>query len=256
MNDTSLKSGPMATRCGINAINRPCQSLPRGTDIDLPVPRHPICHSPNEKIYIVDGDKGFLKEASEMLAWIGTPVACFDNPFEFQKAAPAMIVGCVILDVRIPQFDGPSLHNWLRSVHCIAPTVFLSATADVATAVECMRLGAHNFLLKPAKEAELSSAVISAISRSRMRYCEISNSGKIEEVLARLTPTERKVANLIARGYLTKQIAAMMERSENTVKIHRYRIMNKVGASSSAALVRMITMVGEKKTSPYENSML
>jgi FixJ family two-component response regulator len=256
MHDVMLKSGSMATKCGINAINRPCQSLARGNDMGLPVPRHPICHSPNEKIYIVDGDTNFLKEASEMLAWIGTPVACFDNPFEFQKAAPPMIVGCVILDVRIPQFDGPSLHNWLRSVHCIAPTVFLSATADVTTAVECMLLGAHNFLLKPAKEAELSSTVISAISRSRMRFCEISNSGKIEEVLSRLTPTERKVANLIARGYLTKQIAAMMERSENTVKIHRYRIMNKVGASSSAALVRMITMLNEKNKPSSEINML
>lgn len=191
-----------------------------------------------------------------MLAWIGTPIACFDNPFEFQKATPAMIVGCVILDVRIPQFDGLSLHNWLRSVHCIAPTVFLSATADVATAVECMRLGAHNFLLKPAKEVELSSAVISAISQSRMRYCNISNSGKIEEVLSRLTPTERKVANLIARGYLTKQIAVMMKRSENTVKIHRYRIMNKVGISSSAALVRMIAMLGDKKPNSADHDIL
>lgn len=248
MYEAVLRSGTMVTRCGINASNRPCQTMARINDVGLPVPRHPICHSPNEKIYIVDGDAGFLKEASDMLAWIGTPIACFDNPFEFQKAVQSVIAGCVILDVRLPQFDGPSLHNWLRSVHCIAPTIFLSATADVATAVDCMRLGAHNFLVKPAKEAELGTSVISAISRSRMRYCEMSNSGKIEEVLSRLTPTERKVANLIAKGYLTKQIAAMMERSENTVKIHRYRIMNKVGVSSSAALIRMITTLEDKRS--------
>ena len=241
MHELLSRNSAIAAKCGVNAISRPCQSLPRGADAGLPFPQHPICQSAGEKIYIIDGDRAVLEEVEAMLGWIGTPIECFDNPFEFQKALGPIVTGCVIMDLRMPKFDGRSLHRWLISRNCVAPVIFLSAAADVSTAVECMRLGAHDFLSKPPQESQLSSAVVSAIAHSRMRFCQISSASKITDLLDLLTPAEKKVAELIAKGYLTKQIASILDRSENTIKIHRYRILNKVGVSSSAALVRMMS---------------
>lgn len=232
-----------AAKCGISAMNRPCMLASREDDIGLPYPRNPICQTPGEKIYVVDDDPAFLEEVTELLGWIGTPVVSFDNPFDFQKGVTHPIAGCVILDIRMPAYDGVSLHRWLREVDCIAPVIFLSGSSNISTAVDCMKSGALDFLVKPVKETDLNAAVIAAISTSRKRFCEQSSTQYIRSLLDKLTPAERKVADCIAKGYLTKQIASMLDRSENTIKIHRYRILNKVGVTSSAGLVRLMSSV-------------
>lgn len=198
MHELLSRPSAVGAKCGVNAIGRPCQTSPRASVDGLSFPRHPICQSPGEKIYLIDSDHESLEEVKAALAWISTPIECFADPFEFQKTVVASITGCVVMDVRIPGFCGRSIQNWLKSRNCLIPIVFLSSVVDVVTAVECMREGAHDFLAKPPREADLSSAVVSAISQSRMRYCQIASASKVGGLLSNLTPAESKVAELIS----------------------------------------------------------
>jgi len=199
-----------------------------------------MCRSPGEAIYLIDDDADFLDEAAEQLSWIGVPVLTFSSAEDFQNEVRTPIVGCVLVDIRMPGVDGVSLHEWLRSIDCLASVVFLSGAANVSVAVDRMKAGAMDFLSKPLRETEIVAAVTRAISHSRMRYCMKESACAAAERLNQLTPAERRVAELISEGLVTKQIAAELGRSENTIKIHKQRIMNKIQNHSTVALMELM----------------
>lgn len=240
------RSAFVPARCGIKAIGRPCQAKEIGDLVGLPCPRNLICQSPAETIYIIDDDSDFLAEAAEQLNWIGAPVHVFNSAVAFQKAVSMPIVGCVLVDVRMPGIDGISLHDWLRSVDSLASVIFLSGAANISIAVDRMKAGALDFLMKPIREMELTSAVNNALARSRMRYCEAQSAATARDMLSALTPAELRVAALIAEGYVTKQIAAVLDRSENTIKIHKHKLMGKLGIISTTSLVRIMSFVDDR----------
>lgn len=237
-----LRNSLSAAECGIRAIGRPCQAKCKSAAVGLPHPRNPICRSPGEAIYVIDDDADFLEEVAEQLSWIGVPVSTFSSAVEFQNAIRGPIVGCVLVDIRMPTIDGISLHEWLRSIDCLASVVFLSGASNVSVAVDRMKAGALDFLVKPLRETELVAAVTNAISHSRMRYCTAESAKAAADLIGQLTPAEMRVAELISDGYVTKQIAALLDRSENTIKIHKHKIMNKIGANSTAALVKLMSI--------------
>jgi FixJ family two-component response regulator len=107
-----------------------------------------------------------------------------------------------------------------------------------------MRDGALEFLVKPVKQSQLRRALSSAIGTSRMRTCRRESVEEVARRVETLTPTEWRVAQFIAQGYVTKQIANILGRSENTTKIHRFRIFTKLGVSSAASLVKIVEMAG------------
>ena len=251
MDGIDLRNCLSAAACGIRAIGRPCQTKRINAPIGLPHPRNPVCQSPGEAIYVIDDDQDFLDEVAEQLNWIGVPVSTYTSAVDFQNAIRGPIVGCVLVDIRMPTIDGISLHEWLRSIDCLASVVFLSGASNVTVAVDRMKAGALDFLVKPLRETELVAAVTNAISHSRMRYCAAESARAATELFEQLTPAERRVAELISDGYVTKQIAALLDRSENTIKIHKHKIMSKIGANSTAALVKLMSItnpaVGQEK---------
>lgn len=248
-------SNQLDTGCGIQAFSRPCQVPQKTAASGIPYPQNPICKVHGETVYIVDDDKDLLEELKELVEWCGYSVRTFANPLEFQSEPVESLIGCVMLDLELPGADGMEIQSWLKLVAPDLPIIYISGTASVDTAVSCMRAGAVEFLSKPIRNSEMRRALNSAMGVMRKRHCRRLAVNDCATRVARLTPAERRVAELIAQGYVTKQVADLLGRSENTTKIHRFRIFNKLGVSSSASIVKIMEMANEANVRHVEGLM-
>jgi FixJ family two-component response regulator len=144
----------------------------------------------------------------------------------------------------MPGLNGLELQQLLATAGDQRAIVFITGHADVATSVRAMKAGAVDFLTKPFDEAQLLGAVGAAMERDRTGRQARAAVRAVEHRLARLTAREREVLDGVAAGRLNKQIAAGLGISEKTIKVHRARVMQKMGAASLADLVRMAGLVG------------
>lgn len=229
-----------ATACGQQGYMRPCQSRDRGQLPDAAYPLAKLCETTGEAIFVVDDDDMFRTDLVELVESLGyTAIGCA-TAAELQKLAPSYQSGCVLLDIRLPGQDGLAVQEWLNKTGIGLPVIFISGVQEVATIVHCMKAGAFEFLQKPIGEMALLRAINSAIGLSRKRHCQKVSARMVKSMVDSLTPTESIVATMISRGYPTKLIAAEMDRSENTVKIHRHRIFNKLKVNSAASVANLI----------------
>lgn len=208
-------------------------------------PLSPVCKVPAEAVHVVEDDLDAQAELAEMIRNFGFDVRLYATAHEFQLHAPDIDAGCVLLDVRLPGMDGVSLYERLRESGFSVPVIFLTGLEDVATAVSCMRAGAHDYIVKPAREIELRHAITGAIGNARMLHCKKHSRESLVEQIAKLTPAEHQVARMLCEGYITKQIASKLGRSENTIKIHRAKVMQKLRINSAAMLAHMFRMASE-----------
>ena len=151
---------------------------------------------------------------------------------------------CLVLDVRMPGLKGPGLQEALESRGACEQIVFLTGHGDVPTATRAMKEGAVDFLTKPFDDEELIEAVKRALRRGaeylRKRREKREARGRIDK----LTPREFEVLRLVVMGLLNKQIAAELHTAEKTVKVHRGRVMQKLGVTSVPDLVRVSERAG------------
>lgn len=233
------------TPCGIHAIGRPCQSSSI-RDQSTGHPINPICIAPDEAVHILSDQHGLADELAELVRRYGFDVQCHPSASDLQNDVLQKSSGCVVLNIGPSEMAGVQLFRRLKEMGCHLPVIFLSGVESVKAAVECMRAGAENYICKPASEAELRDAIVEAIAKSRTTFCRMSAREIAIKKIARLTPTELDVAKLLAAGHLTKKIAAMTNRSESTVKIHRARIMQKLEVTSPATIVHLFSMHYQK----------
>jgi FixJ family two-component response regulator len=145
---------------------------------------------------------------------------------------------CLVLDVSLPDINGLDLQSSMaRTDH--PPIVFISGHGDVPSSVRAMKAGAIDFLTKPWRDEDLLQAVRAALEQDRKQRRNKADMIELEGRLATLTPREREVLPLVARGLLNKQAAAQLGISEVTLQIHRGKVMQKMKAASLADLVRM-----------------
>ena len=230
------------TPCGIRAIGRPCQSLKQRGQL-TGHPMHPICIAPGEVVHILVEEWEAAIELAEMVRRHGFDVRRHATASAMKDAILGEKAGCIVLDVGPLQTEGFHLFRDLQELGCTLPVIFLSGIESVKTAVECMRAGAANYICKPANQLELRDALVDAMAKARISYCRLRAREIAIKKLKRLTPTELDVAKLLAAGHLTKKIAAMTNRSESTVKIHRARIMQKLEVASPATIVHLFDML-------------
>ncbi|MPW23174.1 response regulator [Paraburkholderia sp. CNPSo 3157] len=196
-------------------------------------------------VLVVDDDAPVREAILELLNSVGIVVKLFpsaqdllDELDEFNNGGPTD-ANCLILDVRMPGIGGLELQNRLRAVHFNVPIIFISAHGDVRMTVDAMKAGALDFLSKPFRSQDMLESVEAAIECDRRRR-EIECRQK--DLLVRylsLTPRERKILALVAKGLMNKQIAAELCVSEITIKANRSHLMQKMRAKSFAELVRM-----------------
>lgn len=194
----------------------------------------------NATVHIVDDDPSVLKAIARLLRAAGLRTATYGSADEFLAAHRATSAGCLVLDVAMPGIDGLALQQRLVADGCFLPVVFLTGHGDIPQSVRAMRSGAVDFLTKPVDDAALLGAVGAALERDRLTRVSNTEMADIRRRLATLTPRERQVLAGVAVGKQNKQIASELGVVEKTIKVHRAHVMEKMGARSLAALVRMV----------------
>jgi len=193
------------------------------------------------RVFIVDDDPAVVQTLGVLLRANGYQVEGFTSPDEFLERSPDVGLACLLLDLRLGDRSGIEVQGELRRRGFTLPIVFLSGQGDVPSTARAMREGALDFLVKPVEEPELLETLTRARMRALTQLEEQQARRAATERLARLTRREREVCDLIVRGLLNKQIAFELGASENTVKVHRARVMHKLGVDSVAALVQLLS---------------
>jgi len=192
-------------------------------------------------VHVVDDDPALRRSLRFLLESVEWKVQLHASAEEFLQAAggggePA----CVLLDIRMPAMSGLELQQVLHERGIAMPIVFMTGHADVSMAVQAMKSGAADFIEKPFKDQVALDAVAAAMRRSVEALQEQGIRAAAVRVLDALSPREREVAQLVARGQPNKAVASSLGISEKTVHIHRQRVMEKAGVSSAAELARLM----------------
>jgi FixJ family two-component response regulator len=191
-------------------------------------------------VYLVDDDPGVLKALSRLLRARGYEIKPYSSPQLFLEEHDVAVPGCAILDVSMPGLDGLELQRALTAAGgSHRPVVFVTGKGDIPTSVRAMKAGAIDFLTKPVKDKDLFEAVSSAEAvdaESRRLHSELES---MQAKVRTLTPREREVLTHVVAGRLNKQIAGDLGTVEKTIKVHRSRMMEKLGIRMVADLVRM-----------------
>jgi FixJ family two-component response regulator len=195
-------------------------------------------------IFIVDDDQDVCRALGRLLRSAGYLARMYGSSVEFLAAYDPEPPGCIILDVAMPEYDGLEVQRILRSSGSIHPIIFLTANGSIPCSVAAIRAGAINFLTKPFEEKPLFEAVNEALRINAAERQSAMTSRALADRLATLTPRERQVMEHVVRGRLNKQIAADLGTVEKTIKVHRGRVMQKMGARSLAELVQLANSVG------------
>lgn len=151
--------------------------------------------------------------------------------------------GCILLDLCLPDMSGLRVQAELDRQGCRTPVIMMSGHADTSTAVEAMKRGALDFLVKPLSSARLLEAINEAVARSERLSRHLADCDRLRARIAALSERERMVMDLVVEGKANKQVAAQLGLSQRTVESHRTRIMRKMGVDSLAQLARAVERV-------------
>jgi len=199
---------------------------------------------PGPKICVVEDDPSTNKALVRLLKTCGYAVSGFDNATEFVNSAELDKIGCVLLDVNLPDINGLEVQSLLRDNGHRVPIVFLTGNGDVPMSVRAMRNGAVDFLLKPVDENDLINALRRAMAQRQGAEETNAQCNKFADGLASLTDRERQVMRCVLTGAMNKQIGAYLGIAEKTVKVHRGRVMHKLGAATIVELISIANTCG------------
>ena len=197
-------------------------------------------------VLVVDDNAGMRAAVERLLKAAHLPVELYESGAQFLQSARLDRPGCIVLDVAMPQMSGLEVQARLNERGVALPIVFLTGTSDIPIAVAAMREGAVDFIEKPFDNADLVARVRRAIEHHEVRRRTEAELAAIRTRLARLTPREREVMELVVAGRTSKEIAREIGSSHRTVEIHRGRLMEKMEAATLAELVRMRLLIDQE----------
>jgi FixJ family two-component response regulator len=195
-------------------------------------------------VFIVDDDAEICEALVSLLEAEGFTVAAFSSGTEFLDALKPDQNGCIILDINLPQISGLDLQQILADRGIDLPIIFLTGYGDVPKATAGLKAGAVDFLEKPVDAEVLIDAVRRGLELSARRGEEKVRQQQLEDLYSHLTPREKEIIVLLARGYSAKQVGRALGISHRTAEIHRARIMEKLGVQSLADLVALAIRIG------------
>lgn len=202
-----------------------------------------VKQSPDTFVFVIEDDPAMSFLYEELLESIGVSGRFFASGEEFFAAYSAAWQGGVVLDLRMPGMGGIEVLRRLRAIECYLPVIVVSGYGDVRSTVQAMKLGAVEFLEKPFANSEFIDAVHAMLVQGRKNHAAEAVQQEIQACLATLSGREREIAELIARGLTSREIAALLTISSRTVDVHRAHILEKLKCSSSVELASLLSRI-------------
>ena len=200
-------------------------------------------------VLVVDDDPTVLSSLSRLVRSAGFDVRTFSNPEDFLREELPPGPTCVLLDLFMDGMSGLEVQEALLRNERRVPVVFLSGSATIHDAVACLKQGAEDFLVKPIRPDELLGAVKRAVEHDRRSRGDREARAEALRRFNHLTVREKEVMALVVSGLANKQAAAELGITEKTVKVHRGRVMEKMGAESLARLVAIADRLSDELAS-------
>ena len=201
--------------------------------------------------FVVDDDPSVRRAIKRLIGSVGLQVELFGSAQEFLHSKRPDVPSCLVLDIRLPGISGLDFQRELAKAKIHIPIIFITGHGDVPMTVRAMKAGAVEFLTKPFRDQDLLDAVQFALARDRARRQREAEIALLRVRFESLSAREHEVIARVVSGMLNKQIAAEIGTTENTVKVHRSRAMEKMQAKSLAELVKMV----ERLKIPFENAL-
>jgi len=196
--------------------------------------------SPSPIVYVVDSDEAFRQSLSALISSVRLQVQAFASAHDFLRWRRPDVPSCLILDVRLTDLNGLDLQSQLTDAKIQISIIFVTAHGDVSMSVRAMKGGAVDFLTKPFRDQDVLDAIHLGLERDRVTRAREAEVSGLQRRFRSLTSRERVVVTMVSSGLQNKQIAAQLGVTENTVKAHRKRAMDKMQAQSLPELVKMI----------------
>jgi RNA polymerase sigma factor (sigma-70 family) len=192
-----------------------------------------------QTVYVVDDDAAMRKSLRWLVESVGLKVETYSSAGEFLDAVDHRMIGCVVLDVRMPGMSGLDLQEQLKERHISLPVIIITGHADVPMAVRALKAGAYDFIEKPFNDQVLLERVQRALEDGEEERMVEERRKQIDAKIDTLTPRERQVMEMVVNGMANKQVAAELGLSEKTIEVHRKHVMDKMQAGNVADLIRM-----------------
>jgi FixJ family two-component response regulator len=191
-------------------------------------------------IFIIDDDSSVRKSLARLLQSVDYDVETFSSAEEYLQREYFPGIGCILLDVNLTGMSGLELQEvLLDKFPQHLPIIFITGKGNVPMSVSALKKGAVNFLLKPFEDKQLLDAIEEAVKLCGDIKTESDEKLRLRQLVDKLSPREFEIFRYILTGMLNKQIAAELNISEQTVKIHRGNIIHKLGIKSTAEMARI-----------------
>jgi FixJ family two-component response regulator len=211
---------------------------------------HDPARNATPTVFVVDDDEAVRETLSSLFSSVDLRVVVFGSAHEFLHSKMPDAASCLVLDIRLPGISGLDFQEELAKADVRIPIIFMTGYGDIPMSTRAMKAGALDFLTKPFRDQDILDAVTRALERDQKRR---DGDKKVSELRARfdsLTSREKEVIALVAAGLMNKQIAAELDISEITVKVHRGHMARKMKARSLVELVRMADLLGIGSRNP------
>ena len=196
-------------------------------------------------VALIDDDAAVLHSMRLLIESRGISVSCYESAEAFLDGYTDQHPSCIVADVRMPGMTGLELQRELKSRKEKSPLILISGHADVSMAVAALKEGAFDFFEKPYDGQRLAASVADAVEKGRQRSSEDNERIDVAERVRMLSPRQREVLDLVASGMSNKQIALKLQISPRTVETYRAWVMERMGATNVADLVRKVSAIGQ-----------
>jgi two-component system response regulator FixJ len=191
-------------------------------------------------IALIEDDEAILRSLSMLLESRGVAVRAYGSAESFLADVESAPPQCVVSDIRMPGMSGLELQRELKARAAAVPVILITGHGDIAMAVQAIKQGAFDFIEKPFDDERLVASIAEALESGERARVEQTERAELEACVAQLSPRQVEVMHLVAEGFSNKEIAHRLNISPRTVENYRAWVMEKMGASNLAKLVRKV----------------